>query len=377
MRILYISNPNSTHTRRWVDWFHQHGHTVRVIADVSLQEAWPGIPVDDLPVNISGKLPGVLKYLLWTLATRRILREFAPDILHAHRVTSAGWIGVFSGFHPMVVTPWGSDLYQFPQRSRLAEWLTRQVLQQADLVTADAQDLRKLAIHYGADPRHTHFVHWGVDPDLFRPSENQAELRQKMGWQGQPILYCPRAMHPIYNLDILLEALPTIRRNYPGVLLILRDYNTNLNYRSRLMQMINEKALQDCVKIIPGLPWPETVALYQAADLVISAPSSDSTPVSLLEAMACGTPVIATDLPAIQEWIQPGKNGVLVPVRDAPGLAQAVIALWSQPELQQQFSQVNLALVQERANHQSEMSRVEALYQSLLDGQPATNPTGD
>jgi glycosyltransferase involved in cell wall biosynthesis len=199
--------------------------------------------------------------------------------------------------------------------------------------------------------------------------DDPAPLRQQLDLQGAPILYCPRAMHPIYNLDILLHALPIICVSFPEVLLVLRDYNTDLNYRAQLEDLIKRLNLAQCVRIIPRGVWEKMVGLYQAADLALSIPSSDSTPVSLLEAMACGAPIIATDLPALREWIQPGENGLLVPVRDAQALAGSVIELWNNPDQRARFRQANLRLVKERADHQVEMRRMERLYQSLMPGQ--------
>ena len=153
MKICYLANPNSTHTRRWLAWMAQRGHTVLLVADVSPAEPWLDTPLYDLPagLNIS-----VVKYFYWEFQLRQILRSWQPDILHAHRVSSAGWLGAFSGFHPFVVTPWGSDLYLHPQRSAAARRLAKIVLSRADLVTADSSDLCRKAIDYGARASATH-----------------------------------------------------------------------------------------------------------------------------------------------------------------------------------------------------------------------------
>ncbi len=334
-----------------------------LIADGLLQEPWPGIEIFNLPKR--NRTP-VLKYLLWMIWTRRFILRWQPDILHAHRVTSAGWLGAFSGFHPFIVTPWGSDLYQYPQHSTLATWLTRRVLSQADLVTADAQDLCRLAIEYGAPADNTHLVQWGVDLELFHPVKKKHELRQRLGFIGDPVILCPRAMHPIYNLDILLRAVAMLKTDFPNLLLVLRDYNTDPVYRSQLEVLVKSLNLVNTVIVVPVIPWEKTVELYQAADLVISVPSSDSTPVSVLEAMACGVPVIATDLPALREWIQPGVNGWLVPVRQTTPLRDTMLQVLKATDENVRFREENIQMVRDRANQHVEMTKMEMFYQGLL-----------
>lgn len=364
MKLLFISNPNSTHTRRWVNWFKQHGHRVGLIADVPLELPWPDMQIFDLPRRVN--VP-VGRYLPWELWTRGIIRRWQPDILHAHRVSSAGWLGAFSGFHPFVVTPWGSDLYQHPYRSRAARWLAGFTLRRADLVTADSQDLRQQAIRFGADHTRCHLIQWGVDTSLFCPGDASPWRETLHLPPGGPILLSPRAVKPIYNLDTIIRALPAIRAAFPTVVLILRTYEQEPPYRRRLETLVAELGLEQAVRWLGRLePWERNVDTYRLADIAISVPASDGTPVSLLEAMACGLPVIASDLPSLREWITPGENGLLVPARDATALAEAVIGLLNDPARREDFGRRGRALVRQRADHHSEMSRMEALYASLL-----------
>jgi glycosyltransferase involved in cell wall biosynthesis len=363
LRICFISNPNSIHTHRWVKWFARRGHTVCLIADTHVQEPPDGIPLFNLPGKFN--LP-VVKYLPWIGWTRQFVRTWKPDILHAHRVTGGGWLGAFSNFHPLVVTPWGSDLYLYPGRSPLAAWLTRRVLQQADLVTADSADLRQQALRFGADSERSHLVHWGVDSSIFHPASDPAALRSHLGIYGDPVILSPRAVNRVYNLDVLLNAIPAVLDQYPQAKFVLRNYNTDAGYYEALKRQIADLDIAANVLWVGPLPhWEDSAQYYQAADLVVSVPSSDATSVSILEAMACGTPVIASDLPSLHEWITSGENGWLVPVRDAGQLAHAIITLLGDEPVRLSFRQKNLDLVKERLSHQAQMEKMECLYEQL------------
>lgn len=364
LRLLFIANPNSTHTRRWVEWFFQRGHTVALVADAPLHAAWESGEIFDLAKQFNLRM---IRYVVWVWQLRAIIRRWRPDIVHAHRVSSAGWLGAFSGFHPLVVTPWGSDLYQHPGRSALAGRLARFTLQRADLVTADSQDLRRLAIHFGADPSTSHEIQWGVDRRSFFPAGKPAAWKDRLGIQDEPVLLSPRGVNRIYNLDVIVRAFARVRAVYPRAVLILRAVNVDLDYQHEIEQLVETAGLSANVRWAPEIePYPEVAGLYRLADVVVSLASSDGTPVSVLEALACGVPVIASDLASLREWIEDGVNGRLVPTQDPELLAARVIELLGNPSLRKQFASLGPRLIAEKADQVVEMAKMERLYQDLV-----------
>jgi glycosyltransferase involved in cell wall biosynthesis len=365
MRLCFISNPNSTHTQRWVGWFARHGHTVCLLADAPLQTAWPDIQVVDL-TRISNA--SLIRFPIWAVWLRRFLHQWKPDILHAHRVNSAGWVAAASGFHPLVVTPWGTDLNKLPKSSPVERWLARFVLKNADLVTADARDLLDKASQYGAKPVTLHEIQWGVDLQHFRPDPADPNLRAELKLGTAPVILSPRGVNPIYNLDTIIRALPGVRSVVPEATLLLRDYNTDPVYKGFLEDLIASLDLAGVVRWIGRIePWERLADYYRLADVVVSVPNSDGTPVSVLEALACGIPVIVTDLPALREWLIADESALFVPVGDSNALSAAICRLLTQKELSERLANSGLAIVIEHANHETEMKKMEELYQTLLD----------
>ena len=326
--------------------------------------SWSGLELYSLAdrFNLS-----VVKYIVWSIYLRQLIARIKPDILHAHRVSSAGWIAAFSGFHPLVVTPWGSDLYLHPLKSRLAKALAKYVLKRADLVTADSRDLCTQAIRFGANPKRTHLVQWGVDLKLYKPGSKSIDMLTKLKITTEPIILSPRAVKPIYNLDVIVETIPAIRKHYPGAIYLFRDYNTDPDYKFALEDRIAALQLNESVRWLERIePWERNVEIYRLADLAISIASSDGTPGSVLEAFACGLPVIASDLPSLREWIINGTNGFLVPPRDPRELADAILNILEHPGLVDQFRRENLVLVCRRADQEDEMHKMENLYLELI-----------
>ena len=90
MKICLIGNPNSIHIQRWVNYFHSRGHEIYLIGEHPFHSSiQKDIRFYDLTRSTNLRK---IRYLAWAIKVRRILKEIKPDILHAHNVTSAGWL---------------------------------------------------------------------------------------------------------------------------------------------------------------------------------------------------------------------------------------------------------------------------------------------
>jgi glycosyltransferase involved in cell wall biosynthesis len=114
-------------------------------------------------------------------------------------------------------------------------------------------------------------------------------------------------------------------------------------------------------------PWERNVDAYRLATIAISIPTSDGTPVSVLEAMACEIPVIASDLPSLREWIINNENGLLVDPKDVQGLALLIQEILGDQKKQALFGKRGREIVDQRANHHVEMKKMEGLYLQLIE----------
>jgi glycosyltransferase involved in cell wall biosynthesis len=308
----------------------------------------------------------VIRFPVWEVWLRRFIHRWRPDILHAHRVNSAGWMGALSGFHPFVVTAWGSDLNDLDLQPRLSRPLAGLVVRSADLITASSKDLLHQAHLLGAKMDRCHRIQWGVDLKYFFPG-NSPELRQQLDIGEGPVILSPRAIDLIYNIHILLVAMPAVLRQFPEAKLVLRDYNTNQSYKARLMNQIADLGIEHAIRWLGRIsPWEANAAVYRMADIAVSIPFSEGMAVSVWEALACGLPVIASDLPSLREWIIPGENGLLVPVGDAEALGQAIVRLLGDIDMQNRFGERGVELARQNADHQAEMIKMEQLYQNLM-----------
>jgi glycosyltransferase involved in cell wall biosynthesis len=368
LRLCYISDPNSIHTQRWVGWFRRRGHTVCLLADVPLKESSPETDIIDLSEKFYAP---IIRFPIWTVWIKRFLKQWHPDILHAHRVNSAGWLAAASSYHPFVLTPWGSDMFVQPQKSWVYRMLAYYTLRRANLITAISSSMEKQIVRFGVPPARLGRVRWGVELDIFSPNsstrEEIRELREKLHLpEDARIVLSPRAVRPLYNLDIIMQAIPDVIRSIPQVYFVFIEYNQDFDYKKELDEICVKFGVFEHVRwLSPTLNRRDMAKIYSMSEVMVSVPSSDGAPLSVLEAMACEKPVICSNLPVLEEFITNGENGFLVAVRQVAPLAEAIIHMLSNPDQSKEFARRSFQMVTKIANYEDEMQKMETLYLEL------------
>jgi len=367
LRLAFLADPNSPHTRRWLAYFAERGHEVHLLNGFATPVApglHAGIIVQDYAAHGAWRLP-FFSSLQGRSALRRALEPLHPHVLHAHYLTRYGWQARLSGFHPYVVSPWGSDLFVTPRRSWRARTWARTTLSSADLVTVVSEPMRQAAISSGARPDRIESIQFGVDTRRFAPAPARDGLARRLGLGDRKVIYSARALRPIYNQEIVIDA---FARLPPDTVLILTARNADPAYLARVRAQIDELRIADRVRILDEVPDADLPDLLRLAALVVSVPASDGFPVSVLEAMASGTPVVATDLPPIRPVLGPMAEDLLVPVGDRDALAAALRgAMNLEPARRAALATAMREYAVRVADYATNMERMEALYRRLSE----------
>ena len=364
MIICIIGNPNSIHVHRWVKHFKSEGDIIHLIGEHTPIAPIPeGIIFHDLTIKINIRK---LRYLVWALHVRQILEKIKPDILHAHSVVSAGWLGAAAGFHPFLITAHGSDLLLLEKRSWFFQKLTKWAINKADYVTCVSENLANKAKILGVKPERVEVIPIGVNLITFQPSLNSQYLRHKLGLGAEPIVLSIRAMNPTYNLLDIAKAIPRVLEQVPQTRFLIFAYNIDQDYFSQFKHYLVDEIASGSVRVVQNLPDDKAIAeYYQVCDVAISVPSSDGTPVSVLEAMACGTAVIASDLPSLHDWISSEQDGLIIPVGDIQAITNAVIRLIQDKHLRNKLGINAAGRIQKQGNNQYWMQRMMGIYHAL------------
>jgi len=366
IRILYIADSTSIHTQRWLRYFSDKGYDIYLITIGRKRQT---LPYARHVINFDQFYYDSPSFITTLFKTRRIIRSIRPDILHAHFVHQYGWLGALSGFHPFVLTAWGTDILKLPYASRLkiGKWLTRYALKTADAVTVTSGAAKREAVALGVSPEKITVIFWGVDTEKFRPDIDTRQIRSELGIpDGSPVILSNRSFAPLYNNDIIIEAMAGILAKHPAAVLILQNAGGYPGGEAVLKAKAEKMGILKSIRFLPAFDHDRLPPLYALADIYVSVPSWDAGPVSLKEAMSCGCVPVISNIPGPMEWVKHEKNGLVVPVRDPDKLARAVCRLLSDPDMQGVFNKINRKLVLERAGHASQMKQSEIIYHNLL-----------
>jgi L-malate glycosyltransferase len=353
LRLALLSNASVIHTRRWGDYFHARGHEVLLI---SLE---PGTGYAYRTEILRSAI--TWRFLRYPLAASRVLRlltEFAPDLVNAHFVPNYGLIGVMTGVRPLAVSVWGSDVLVSGRASPLHRARVRYVLARTDLVTTDANMLTRAACALGARPERVLTVPMGVEPEPYRAARRVAAARP----DSPPVVVSTRKLEAVYNLDQLVEALPAIGAGHTSAQVVIVGDGPE---RRRLEDRARAH-LGDRVRFTGMIPHAEIATLLGGAAVYVSTSRSDSTSVSLLEAMAAGAFPVVTDIEANREWIDDGVNGFLVPVGAPAALAARVLEALADPALLARAAAENARRIEARAIWEKNMAVVEARFAAVI-----------
>jgi glycosyltransferase involved in cell wall biosynthesis len=214
---------------------------------------------------------------------------------------------------------WGSDLLRDAARG-WGRWQAKYALGRSHLLLCDCQAVRGRAIELGVSQDRIVVFPWGVDLRRFRPGQRSA-IRAQLGWGDSFVVLSARTLEPIYGVDILIEGFVRAAAEEPRLrLLLLSDGGM----RDSLVRRIDRAGLQACVHFAGVIEEGDLPDYYHAADLYVSASRSDGSSVTLLEAMACGVPVLVSDIPGNREWVDPEGGGWLFRDGDPDALASGL-----------------------------------------------------
>ena len=365
MRICYIADAGSIHTQKWVNYFAQRGYEVHLISSRgNSSEFEPGVGLH-LLTTIAPRLWSVSKYLnglLWPVQARRLIRRIKPDIVDAHYITVNGYLGIASGFHPLILTAWGSDVLLDPKQNWLWKILTKYALNKTEVVICDSQVVHKELLKLGVSPGKIKMIYNGVDTQQFSRQQANEGLKRKLGMLEAPSIIYIRSLKPVYNVEMLIRAIPLVLRQFPEARFIIGGDGEQKEY---LQDLAKSLGISDSTRFIGWIPHNELPEYLASADVYVSTSLSDSTSLSLQEAMACELAPVVTDLPANREWITDGESGFIVPINDIQALADRITHLLNNNEVRQRFGKAGREVIKERAEYEREMEKMEEIYQGV------------
>lgn len=378
LTVLHIGNPNAFKNIAICDYFVQRGHDVHFWGTRPLEED-KKLPAGIIAYNLEperGKR-GRSKLLRDVFRLRNLVKSLHPDVVHAHHAYGAGWLGAACGAHTLFLHCYGADV--LAEQGGLDRWhkrlFLRYTLQRTNRIIVTGRHMReRLQNDHGVDLGKITVLPRGVDTRVFHPDYDVRSLRRTLNIGGSfRVLFSPRyLLKSVYHIDIVFKAVSAVFNSGIRDIVLIQMYRDSENLKE-FQDLSVKLGIGDLVRFVPVVPNREMAAYYCLADLCISVPYSDGFPVTILEASACGTPMIVSDLPFAAEWFSNGENGFVVPVGDENALAGAITRLLGDTLLGRRFREINITKVKNEADYELCMKRLDSLYYEAVTMKISSN----
>jgi glycosyltransferase involved in cell wall biosynthesis len=334
LRLAFLADGQSVHTKRWLTYFVGKDYDVHLITSSSMPIK--GVKIHELKFSLvrNASLRAYASFPLRVLKIWKTVKDINPDILHAHYITNYGVCGALIGFHPLVLSPWGSDITRDPESSRVKNLLIRFALRRADLVHTASGYTRLLEL--GCDPKKIFVQQWGVDMRMFSPQARSRSLRSSLGVDSGYLVLCARYWEPLYNVDVFVKAVPLVLEKIKNVKFIMLGGGS---LEAKLKELAYRLGVYDNIVFIGRVPEEEMPRYLASADVYVDTYSgvrvgssrriveygTSGVGQTARQAMACGTSQILSDRPGTRllDWF----SGLLYEGLNSRDLAEKIVHL--------------------------------------------------
>jgi glycosyltransferase involved in cell wall biosynthesis len=333
MKVLLVSDINSAHTQKWAIALAKQGIEVGVFSFRAPIYNW--FLENNIAVfyinnssNHSEKLGSKILYLKQLPFLKKCIKKFKPDVLHAHYASSYGLLGVLASFHPLFVSFWGTDVFEFPKKSVVNRLVFSKILQKADVLFSTSNFMAIEAQHY--TEKTINVIPFGIDTTLFK------KLEEPNNNSNQLIIGTIKSLEEIYGIKYLINAFKLLKDKHPEIplkLMLVGDGSQS----AMLKKLVVDLGIESDVDFVGRVKHEETILYHNKIDIFVNVSLFESFGVSVLEASACEKPVIATKVGGLTEVVDDGITGILVPPKSIEEITLALEKLVLDKPLREQM----------------------------------------
>jgi glycosyltransferase involved in cell wall biosynthesis len=300
----------------------------------------------------------------------RLLRHVRPDVVHTHtaKAGALGRVAARLAGVPVVVHTYHGHVFRgyfSPKRTRLFLAIERWLARRTDRLLAVSETVRRELLELGVGrPDRMDAVPVGLDLERFLVSRaGRRALRAEIGVGADvPLVGIVARLVAIKAHEVFLRAAARVAARRPETLFVVVGGGER---RTELERLAAALGLGPRIRF---LGWrADLERIYADLDLAVLCSHNEGSPVSLIEAMAAGTPVVGTRVGGIPDLVEDGVTGCLVPPGEPGPLAEAIVALLEAPERRRALGAAGQRRVRLRHGAEHLLARIDSLYQTLVE----------
>lgn len=320
MKVLFLSAANNIHTIRWVNALTQRGIEIILVSLKNHNHQNTKNKIDSKVKIYYLPFSGMKGYYLNIFSLKKIIKQTKPDLINVHYASGYGTLGRFLKTNKKLLNVWGSDIYDFPNQSKLKKQILLKNLKAFKYIASTSLCMAEETKRFLNSKKTIFITPFGVDTKIFKSLESKKEKKITIG--------IVKTLKKNYGIEYLIEAFNILCERYKEEDSILYD-NLYLEIygegelKNDLQNMVKEFELEKKVYFggyIENIKLPEIINRFDI--FCVPTSGNESFGVAAVEAMACEIPVIASNVDGLKEVVVNGQTGFIVPKKNSQKLAQ-------------------------------------------------------
>ena len=361
MKICFLAGASSIHTVRWVNAMSERGHDVYLLTIHKPKER-----IHDRVHVIEMPVPPPLGYYLNYPFAKKYLEKIKPDILNTHYASGYGTLSRLLNFHPTLLSVWGSDIFDFPYQNR---WKYKIIVKNLNAATqiASTSMIMKYQVEKFITPKLPIVITpFGVDTNYFKPTEmkkNNEDIIQ---------IGMVKRLEEIYGPKYLIQAIAILKS------MLIESGKKSLSEKIRLLivgggsqykelrLLSQELGISDIVRFTGSVSHSDVPKYLSEIDIFCAPSILESFGVAVIEASACGIPVVASNVGGLPEVVRDNETGFLVEPKNPMKIAEKLYKLVIDEELRKEMGNKGRDFVKRYYDWDDNVKLMEKVYIDLI-----------
>lgn len=365
MKVLLLGDLNSVHVIKWVLALHKKSIQIGVFSLSSMEHTHfdnlenvtvKSLAVDNRVFRTGRSSIQKLSYLKALPLLKAFIKDFAPDIVHAHYASSYGLLGALSKFKPYIISVWGSDIYDFPNVNFIFKEILKYSLKQADLILSTSHVMADETKKY--TDKEIKITPFGVNLSVFKKIDVPAKASQAI------TIGTVKALEHIYGIDTLIETFALVNNRVQDELSLQIVGAGSL--LDELKFLCKKLKIENKVHFTGKLDNTEIPQKLNEFQIYVALSRNESFGVAIVEAQACEVPVVVSDVGGLPEVVAQNKTGIIVPANDPEKAAEAILKLIQNASLREQMGKDGRERVQALYDWDKNVTTMHEIYEDLL-----------
>lgn len=364
-KVLFLADISSTHTRKWAYALLKQGVDVKVFSLNGLNterfDEKEAAGLNNIYAKYDKEAPFSenVSFGKGLHRIKRLIKSFNPDIVHCHYATSYGLLGALSGFHPLIISVWGSDVFTFPRKSPAHKILLRHNLNKADLILSASKVMAEESHKYTSKP--VKVIPFGIDTAYFKP------VAIKNLFEGSIVIGTVKQLEVEYGIEYLIYAFKLLKdkqKELPLKLLVVGSGSQT----QKLKQLVQDLGIYKDTRFTGFIPPSDVVQYHNMMSVSVFPSLQESFGVSVLEASACGKPVVVSNVGGLPEVVENSVTGIVVPLANPQQLADAIEKLVTDEKLRNEMGANGRKRVEQLFNWEDNVKQMCDTYKEIAEG---------